>query len=161
MGQLGKGEPGSGPLELFAPKGVSADENRIYVADTRNHRVGVFFRNGELDEHIGGADASGDYRLKGPSGVAVATYYVYVADEGNHRVAVFSKSATVSYTAFFAVLLVIALAIGGAVYYFRNELEELYSVVQGSKGFEVTEDPMKEAEEMRQELWNDGSGGAG
>ncbi len=155
VGQIGKNEPGTSDIALHSPRGVFVDDERIYVADTRNNRIGVFFMSGDLDEHIGGSAASEESRLKAPSGVAATATRVYVADTGNHRVAIFNRSTTVSYTTFFIILLLIVGAIGGAVYKFQNEIEELIFPDHSLGGkYGPSADVIEEGEEMRQQMWD-------
>ena len=155
VGQIGKNEPGTGDLALHSPRGVFIDDDRIYVADTRNNRIGIFFMSGDLDEHIGGSAASEESRLKAPSDVTVTSSRVYVVDSGNHRVVIFNQSTTVSYFTFFIILLLIAGAIGGTIYKFQNELEELIFPDHdlGAK-YGPTADVIEESEEMRQQMWD-------
>lgn len=84
-------DAGSQPGEFDEPAGVTADgEGRIYVADTNNHRLQVFHRDGSLIYTIGEeGDGLGEFRF--PSDVRVgAAGSVYVADRGNTRIQQFS-----------------------------------------------------------------------
>lgn len=87
--------PGSGS---GGPSGIALAEDRLYVADTWNHRIQVFDLEGG---HITGwgsffdaqdsADASSSNPglFYGPRGIAVHENLVYVTDTGNERVQVF------------------------------------------------------------------------
>lgn len=79
------GGPGAGPGRFTTPSGIAVDaRGRVWVADTGNHRVQAFTRDGALVRVLAG-------RLKAPEGVAVdAAGHVYVADTGNGRVVQFS-----------------------------------------------------------------------
>jgi DNA-binding beta-propeller fold protein YncE len=79
------GGPGSGPGRFHAPSGIAVDaRGQVWVADTGNHRVQAFTRDGALVRVLAG-------RFKAPEAVAVdAAGNVYVADTGNHRVAQYS-----------------------------------------------------------------------
>lgn len=84
-------DAGTRPGEFDEPAGVTADgEGRIYVADTNNHRLQVFHRDGSLLFAIGEeGDGLGQFRF--PSDVRVgASGSVYVADRGNTRIQQFS-----------------------------------------------------------------------
>jgi DNA-binding beta-propeller fold protein YncE len=79
------GGPGCGPGQFRAPAGITVDSRgQVWVADTGNHRVQAFTRDGALVRVLAG-------RLRAPEAVAVdAAGNVYVADTGNHRVAQYS-----------------------------------------------------------------------
>ncbi|KAA3665064.1 MAG: hypothetical protein DWQ04_02495 [Chloroflexi bacterium] len=74
--------------------GVTAVNNKIYVADLSNHRIQIF--NATTHAYlatIGGTKGSGNNQFQWPIGVAVdSSGTIYVADIGNDRVQVFNSS---------------------------------------------------------------------
>jgi len=93
--------PGLGPDKLDTPSGLKLDAgNRLFVADTNNHRVLVFNQvdpDGQADDLFGQPDYEsntpnnggvGAASLFAPTGIATdATFMdVYIADQGNNRV---------------------------------------------------------------------------
>jgi DNA-binding beta-propeller fold protein YncE len=85
------GSLGAAPGQLLSPGGAAwGKQDRLYVADTGNHRVQVFTPEGKLLYGWGGAGSDPGQFLS-PSGIAVgAGDEVYVADTGNDRVQVFA-----------------------------------------------------------------------
>jgi len=80
-----EGVPGD---PLRQPEGVTIDaDNRIWVADTHNHRVLCFSPSGELIRSIG---SWGNFpgQFMEPSGIDAANGYIVVTDRLNHRVQV-------------------------------------------------------------------------
>lgn len=81
------------PGTFNEPWDVAVDqEGNVYVADTWNHRIQKFDRNGKFltTWGVGGLSIEGTDRFWGPRGVAVAKDgRVYVTDTGNRRVAAF------------------------------------------------------------------------
>ncbi|OQB28119.1 MAG: Serine/threonine-protein kinase PknD [Chloroflexi bacterium ADurb.Bin180] len=73
--------------ELNDPKGVAVDHlGRVYVVNTRNHRVEVYSADGQLVQTIG-SQGTGPGQFQEPWGIAVAPDgHVYVADTWNHRI---------------------------------------------------------------------------
>jgi DNA-binding beta-propeller fold protein YncE len=63
-----------------------ASDGRVYIADTRNHRIQVL-QPGTRTFTVFPASAP----LAGPQGVAVTDRFVYVADTGNHRILRFAR----------------------------------------------------------------------
>lgn len=87
--------PGSGQ---GGPGGIAVTGDRVYVADTWNHRIQVFSRDGEYIAGWGSffdaqddpaATATNPGLFYGPRGIAVHDGLVYVTDTGNERVQVF------------------------------------------------------------------------
>jgi len=89
------GSWGSGKGQFAAPRAVAVSaSNRIFVADSGNHRVQVFLSDGTL---VGGwgRRGGGPGEFLFPSGVAVGPKGdVFVADTGNDRVQVFDSDGT-------------------------------------------------------------------
>jgi predicted membrane-bound mannosyltransferase/sugar lactone lactonase YvrE len=80
---------GIGPGQFQSPQGISvAEDGSIYVADSLNHRLQKFDRNGEFITAIGGpAESSNPGLFREPWDVATAPDgSIYVADTWNHRV---------------------------------------------------------------------------
>ena len=77
--------------ELEQPIGIALDpkEEKLYVADSRNNRIVVFTRKGELVNTIGGENDK--LMLSGPSGIALYQGMVIVSEWGNDRVHVFKN----------------------------------------------------------------------
>jgi uncharacterized protein (TIGR03663 family) len=85
--------------EFCEPWGISVGpDNRIYVADTWNHRIQVFSNSGEFLAKFGvfgqsgGSVSSAPAQFYGPRDVVVDDQgYIYVTDTGNKRVQVFDS----------------------------------------------------------------------
>jgi sugar lactone lactonase YvrE len=95
LGMFGTGQSGAG--------GIAVADNRLFVADTWNHRVQVFSLDGEFLYTWGSFyDAQDDPEraqsnpgeFYGPRGIAVHEGRVYVTDTGNERVQVFDLDGT-------------------------------------------------------------------
>lgn len=83
------GKYGSGEGEFVRPHAVAvAPQGQLFVADTLNHRVQVFYPCGGFVRAFGGFGAA-DRKLCAPEGVAADERFIYVADTGNDRVQVF------------------------------------------------------------------------
>jgi DNA-binding beta-propeller fold protein YncE len=84
------GRPGTGPGELNRAEGVAVDQaDRIYVADSCNHRIQVFSPDGRFLRAYG-RPGSGVGELSYPYDVQVdAAGRQYVCEFGNSRVQVF------------------------------------------------------------------------
>lgn len=63
----------------------------IWVADTGNHRIQRFGRDG-IVRALYGKQGSGPDEFRSPTGLAVTTDKLFVADNGNGRIQVFSKN---------------------------------------------------------------------
>ena len=99
------GSFGSGPGEFRFPEGIAVGEDGVVaVADTGNHRVQLFDRQGGFLRQWGelgrprGERPMGDAslleprdRFNRPQGIALDESWVYVADTGNDRVLVFDR----------------------------------------------------------------------
>ena len=91
----GFGHYGTGPGEFNRPEGVAVDaQDRIYVADSCNHRIQVFDREGQFLRAFG-RPGSGRGELGYPYDVCVdAAGRVYVCEFGNSRIQVFDANGT-------------------------------------------------------------------
>ena len=90
------GREGSGEGEFIIPTGVVYDHNndRIIVADTWNHRVQVFDKNGRFLFSFGNFGTA-DGQFNSPVNVAYDhdNGRIIVADTFNHRIQIFSRLA--------------------------------------------------------------------
>jgi DNA-binding beta-propeller fold protein YncE len=84
------GRAGTGPGEFNRPEGLCADaRDRIYVADSCNHRIQVFDRDGKFLREFAKAGAVAG-ELSYPYDVCVdAAGRVYVCEFGNSRIQIF------------------------------------------------------------------------
>ena len=88
---------GAGAGQFQSPQGITvAKDGSIYVADSLNHRIQKFDRNGKFVATIGGpAESSQPGLFKEPWDVATAPDgTIYVADTWNHRVQHFAVDGT-------------------------------------------------------------------
>ena len=91
------GSGGTGDGQFFDPSAVrrAPDGHRLVVADTGNHRVQVYAKDGTYVRTLGGnGEGEGNNQLTTPEGVAVEpgeAGRVFVTDLGNHRVQVLNK----------------------------------------------------------------------
>ena len=87
------GKAGTGLGEFNRPEGVGVDaEDRVYVADSCNHRVQVFTREGEFVRAFGKA-GSGVGEMSYPYDVRVdAEGNIFVCEFGNSRIQVFNAN---------------------------------------------------------------------
>ncbi|MCX6897253.1 MAG: NHL repeat-containing protein [Verrucomicrobia bacterium] len=119
IGQSGFGlaEARCGPRGLAGPAGLalSVDGNRLFVADSLNHRV-LLFAVEKLahlpaavavvgqEDFLGYEPGTSATALRAPSGVAVdGNNQLYVADTGNNRVVVFDGNAPLTGASAYAV----------------------------------------------------------
>jgi tripartite motif-containing protein 71 len=82
------GREGVDDGELSSPTGIALDkEGNLYVADTDNHSIQKFDKNGKFLARWGGEPSSQEGQFYYPRGLAVGPEdVVYVADSGNNRV---------------------------------------------------------------------------
>ena len=87
------GATGNAPGQFNHPYGVAvAASGDVYVADSSNHRIQQFTRNGEF-VRAWGANGTANGQFQSPSGIAVdTTGNVYVADTVNHRIQKFTAT---------------------------------------------------------------------
>jgi hypothetical protein len=78
--------------ELLTPYDVAVDSlGNIYVADSGNNRICVYYGNGSIASW--GSSGTGDGQFEFPDGIAVdGVGNVYVAESGNSRIQVFSST---------------------------------------------------------------------
>jgi DNA-binding beta-propeller fold protein YncE len=100
------GTLGTGDGQFDSPLGIAVSSTgTVYVADTYNHRIQVFSRQGATptptlpesyrDDRIWGTPGTGDGQFDDPCGVAVDHGgNVYIPDIGNHRVQKFASNGT-------------------------------------------------------------------
>ncbi|WP_236860144.1 6-bladed beta-propeller [Candidatus Formimonas warabiya] len=83
---------GSGAGQFNMPFGIAADaEDNVYVADTMNHRIQKFDRDGDFIVQWG-SQGSGDGEFNRPFGVAVdRSGHIYVTDASNNRIQKFDS----------------------------------------------------------------------
>jgi len=79
------GGPGSAPGQFSDPNGIAVAGDRVYVADSRNHRIQVFTRDGELVEQWPVPDEGRPMNLDTGHG------QLYAADYWNDVVRVYAR----------------------------------------------------------------------
>ncbi len=87
------GTRGNGRLQFNYPCGLTfnATNDKVYVADTNNHRVQVLNSDLNLFSSFGEKEGSGEGQFNHPQDVACdSTGKVYVADRNNNRIQVFT-----------------------------------------------------------------------
>ena len=82
------GSSGTGDGEFNHPRGISVDNDEVYVTDTYNHRVQVFDLDGVFKRKWG-TPAVGDGQIVAPEGIFVYNNEVYVVDSYMARIKVF------------------------------------------------------------------------
>ena len=92
--------PPSADVLFKSPSGISVhNDGTVFVADTGNHRIQVFDRNGTFLFAFG-SEGSGEGNFSSPRGVDVtksspmSRSKIAVADTGNHRIQVFHANGT-------------------------------------------------------------------
>ncbi len=97
-GNFGKlwGIAGSGVSQLNNPQGVASDSNKnIYVADTGNNRIEVFYANVSTAPLTWGGTGNASGNFESPIGIALdSSNNVYVADTLNNRIQKFTATGT-------------------------------------------------------------------
>jgi len=79
------GKHGSGDGELSHPSGITVYDDRVFVAESNNHRISVFQCDGQFSHTIGSG------QLSSPQDVAVTSNnQVLVADYGHHCISIFT-----------------------------------------------------------------------
>ncbi len=90
FGQIGAGQPGSGPGQFACPNGVGISHAYIFVADTCNQRIQVFDLSFKYVSTIGQTGVAGadSHHFSNPVALAVdpANNNIFVVDQGNQRV---------------------------------------------------------------------------
>jgi tripartite motif-containing protein 71 len=93
---VGTGVSGSGNDQFNYPTGVAVDANKIYVADSGNHRVQIFDRTTQAYQNTIGTGTVGNAngQFNNPTDVAVdSAGNIYVAEHSNNcRVQMFDSS---------------------------------------------------------------------
>uniref|UniRef100_A0A7S0KXU1 Peptidylamidoglycolate lyase n=1 Tax=Asterionellopsis glacialis TaxID=33640 RepID=A0A7S0KXU1_9STRA len=78
--------PEFGRSELEGPEGVVADDQgNVYIADTWNHRIQKYDKEGGLVSSWG-SRGSGDEELDQPEGMAIFNGILHIADRYNNRI---------------------------------------------------------------------------
>jgi len=87
------GQAGTGPGEFNRAEGICMDaQDRVYVADSCNHRIQIFSRDGKFIRQYGAA-GSGLGELSYPYDIAVdGRGYQFVCEFGNSRIQVFDAN---------------------------------------------------------------------
>jgi sugar lactone lactonase YvrE len=89
------GESGQSSRHFNSPRGVAAYGAFVIIADTGNHRVQIFGRNGGWLASLANGLGSGNYSVHAPLEIAIdKENNIYVADPGNNRVQKFNSSFT-------------------------------------------------------------------
>ena len=67
--------------------GGDPNNNNIYISDTDNNRIQIFYSNGTYRQQFGNSDQNGAQPTAAPKGIAVnSTGYVYLVDSDNDRI---------------------------------------------------------------------------
>jgi DNA-binding beta-propeller fold protein YncE len=87
------GQPGNGPGDFNRPEGLCVDaQDRLYVADSCNHRIQIFARDGKFIRSYGKA-GSGRGELSYPYDICVdKAGRQYVCEFGNSRIQIFDAN---------------------------------------------------------------------
>ena len=87
------GKAGTGPGEFNRPEGICVDgQDRIYVADSCNHRIQIFSADGKFLREFGKA-GSGLGELSYPYDIKVdKAGNIFICEFGNSRIQVFDKN---------------------------------------------------------------------
>lgn len=88
------GSSGTGDGQFTAPWGVAVTADKIYVADSLNHRIQVFSRTGQFISQWG-SQGSGNGQFETPTNIRIGSDgNIYVVDIGNNRIQVFDGNGT-------------------------------------------------------------------
>jgi DNA-binding beta-propeller fold protein YncE len=90
------GKEGKGKGQFMMPLGIDvAESGKIFVADTGNHRIQVFNRDGTFD-YMFTVKSGPDEAPSNPVDVAVSKLnnYLYVSDNDNHNIKVYKQNGT-------------------------------------------------------------------
>ena len=84
----GNGTNGSGPYLLNKPIGIFVDTTlSVYIADSANHRVQLFFPSQQNGTTVAGKGAPSTITLNDPCAVVLdGDGYLFIVDRGNHRI---------------------------------------------------------------------------
>ncbi|MBI4559612.1 MAG: twin-arginine translocation signal domain-containing protein [Candidatus Hydrogenedentes bacterium] len=89
------GEQGAGPGHFSRAMAIDFRDDKVYVADTGNHRIQYFDLQGEFRGIIGGAGTDPG-RLSYPYDMCVGPQgYVFACEYGNNRVSIFAADGTI------------------------------------------------------------------
>jgi len=80
------GRVGGGAGELQQPMGIAIENDRIYIADSGNHRIAVFDLNGKFVRNFILKLQEGDNHLPEPVALQIRDGVVVWSDRRNHRV---------------------------------------------------------------------------
>ena len=84
---------GSGNGEFTAPRGITTNSTHLYIVDTNNHRVQIFYTNGTYISQFGSfGSADGQFDL--PRGITTNNTHLFVTDTNNNRVQIFDINGT-------------------------------------------------------------------
>lgn len=91
------GQEGVEDGEFKAPTGIALDKDgRIYVADTDNHSIQKFDKDGKFLARWGGEPSGQEGQFYYPRGLAIGSEgEVYVSDSGNNRIQKFDAEGNV------------------------------------------------------------------
>lgn len=91
------GTPGADDGEFSSPTGIALDrQGNVYVADTDNHSIQKFDKEGKFLARWGGSPSSTEGEFYYPRGLATGPDgEVYVADSGNNRIQKFGADGDV------------------------------------------------------------------
>jgi len=86
------GSKGSENGQFNGPIGIRVNEDQIFVADTKNHRVQVLNQAGNWIRKLGKGHGHQLNHLNDPTDVAIdSSGNIYVSERGNHRISVFGN----------------------------------------------------------------------
>ena len=98
LGSATPGTSGTGTNQFNVPSDVEVAGDKLYVADSNNHRIQIYDVSGTAPTYertLGSATpGTGNNEFNYPQGVAVAGDKLYVADKDNHRIQIYDVSGT-------------------------------------------------------------------